>query len=153
MYKEVLNLDEHLRYESEVLEKLFDAKDRYPSFNDIIDFEMNNLLNQDSVLEPSFLRRGIYNEQIERYLKYFDRKQLLILDFEDLKNDTISTLRRTFDYLDIPTSRYLENIDISPINRGKYEPKIESDTLIKLKNFYKPHNKKLEQLLNVKLNW
>ncbi len=49
--------------------------------------------------EYSYVDRGKYHEQIERYLKYFDRDQVLILPSEDLRNNREKTLREILEFI------------------------------------------------------
>lgn len=54
--------------------------------------EMNNDLSEGSLPEPSFVRRGLYAEQIERYFNYFDRDQIMIVDSRRLRWETPRTM-------------------------------------------------------------
>jgi len=50
----------------------------------------------------SYLSRGRYSEQIERYLKYFDRDQILILSFEkDIKQNLKETVIKVQQFLNV----------------------------------------------------
>jgi hypothetical protein len=45
-----------------------------------------------------------YAMQIEQYLEYFSRDQLLILKSEDLKSERTQTLRRVYEFLEVDSS-------------------------------------------------
>ena len=55
-----------------------------------------------SGLGRSYVARGLYAEQLERWLQLFDRGQLLILMSEDLDNDPAETLSRVAGFLEVP---------------------------------------------------
>lgn len=47
------------------------------------------------------IERGIYHEQLARYLKYFDGSQLLILLYEEIKSNPASVLKKLFAFLNV----------------------------------------------------
>jgi hypothetical protein len=48
-----------------------------------------------------YLGVGRYAEQVERYLEHFPPDRLLILLYDDLRQDLSGTLQRVFDFLDV----------------------------------------------------
>jgi hypothetical protein len=54
--------------------------------------------------EPFYCNVSRYAMQIEQYLEYFSRDQLLILRSEDLKSDRAQTLRRVYEFLEVDSS-------------------------------------------------
>jgi hypothetical protein len=58
-----------------------------------------------SLLEdPTYYNVGCYALQIEQYLEYFSRDQLLVLKSEDLKRDRVRTLGRVYEFLGVDNS-------------------------------------------------
>ncbi|SFG22561.1 Sulfotransferase domain-containing protein [Desulfotomaculum arcticum] len=57
-----------------------------------------------------YVELGLYYEQIARYLDVFSSSQILILYFEELKNDTKKVLKKVFTFLDVSLLP-LEDID------------------------------------------
>ena len=53
------------------------------------------------VQSSEFIREGFYYEQIQRYLTYFPRKQLLLLLFDDLQADAPGFMRKICEFLEI----------------------------------------------------
>ena len=94
-------------------------------------------------------RHGIYADYLEAWLEIFDRKQILILNSEDLKNSTKETLHSVFDFLNV-SEHYIGNT--SQVNVGKY-PLINKNTRKKLIEFFKPHNQRLNKLLDTEFDW
>jgi len=115
------------------------------------DFPELNSNNYDfeNFVAQNIIRHGIYADYLETWLKIFDRKQILILNSEDLKNSTKETLHRVFHFLNV------SNYDIantSQVNVGKYSP-INKITRKKLIEFFKPHNQRLNKLLDTEFDW
>jgi hypothetical protein len=47
------------------------------------------------------LEAGFYYEQIERYLRFFDRSRFLFLVHDDLEADPLGALRRAFEFVGV----------------------------------------------------
>ena len=97
----------------------------------------------------SYLARSRYVEQIREWLKYFPRDQIMIVDANDLRHNTVDTLSRAFSFLG------LHNFKVSDKNAHRHSdyPKIEDDIREELSAYFKPYNLRLEKLLDVKFNW
>ncbi len=101
----------------------------------------------------SFITRGIYVNQIKRYLQYFKlNENLLILKSEGFFEDTSTELIELFEFLRVDSN--LDNIDFG-VNSfsADYNPDKFKNCRKKLKDFYKDYNNELEQLINQKMNW
>ena len=132
------------------------------SFEDTINAEFRRIdLNKDfpelnsnnydfeNFVAQNIIRHGVYADYLETWLKIFDRKQILILNSDDLKKSTNETLHRVFKFLNI--SNY-DIKDTSQVNVGKYPP-ISKITRKKLIEFFKPHNQRLNKLLDTEFDW
>lgn len=51
-----------------------------------------------------YVRAGLYYPQLKRYFDCFDRRQLLVLVFEDLKADADRVVRRAYEFLGVEPS-------------------------------------------------
>lgn len=103
--------------------------------------------------DPSFVRRGLYYEQIMNYLEYFDREQILILESSELRNNKEEVLNSVTKFLKIPSFDFSE-LDLDDTHKSKYKGKIidaESEKI--LKEFYRSYNEKLFNLIGKKYNW
>jgi hypothetical protein len=128
---------------------LVNAKE-FPVFSDIIENEIS-LNSQD--LEPSFIKRGLYYEQVERYLKIFPKENVLILESNELKNNKKQSLLKVCNFLKI-SNVFLKNQDFKNSHIGTYQSKkMDDNTKIKLKEYYKLPNNKLFSLIGKKYNW
>jgi len=58
--------------------------------------------------DPFYVRMGQYHEQLKRYLDFFDRDQICILFFEDLKNKPEELIQSTYSFLGVDTTFFPE---------------------------------------------
>ena len=132
------------------------------SFEDAINAEFRRIdLNKDfpelnsdnpnfkNYVAQNIIRHGIYADYLETWLEIFNKEQILILNSDDLKKSTKETLRRVFNFLNV--SNY-DIKDTSQVNVGKY-PTINKITRKKLIEFFKPHNQRLNKLLDTEFDW
>jgi len=81
---------------------------------------------EDAVIEdPIYVACSRYASQIERYLDYFPREQLLLITSEHLRSDRAATMRRVFrfigvDELIVPTT--LDHEYYRTDGRARYPP-------------------------------
>jgi len=97
----------------------------------------------------SYLARGRYAEQLERWFAVFPRAQFLVLRFEDLVQGPLATLNATLGCLGLPP---LESVNLEPRNTRRYPPLAEA-TAAQLRSEFEPHNRRLEALLGQKMGW
>lgn len=67
-------------------------------------------------MDRTYVQRGHYAEQIERYLRVFPREQIKIVLTEDLKRDTEKTVRDTWQFLGIDPDHPLEDRSIAHLS-------------------------------------
>lgn len=70
------------------------------------------------------IEQAFYFQHITRFLKYYDRSQLLILIYEDLERDPHSFLREIYSFLKIDStyvpSNFAERIHFTRMPRSRY---------------------------------
>jgi hypothetical protein len=54
--------------------------------------------------KPEFVAEGFYYDQLDRFLKVFDRKQMLITLYDDLRDHPIDFMRGIYGFLDVDSS-------------------------------------------------
>ena len=97
----------------------------------------------------SYLSRGIYIDQINEWMKYFSREQMLIINSEDFFSDPKKTVNLVFDFLGI--KKYdINNVEIH--NRGNYSP-IKPEIKDKLDKYFEKSNKKLYEFIGKSYSW
>ncbi len=119
-----------------------------------LDGEAERLLADDDYRSPaychrSYLARGIYADQLERWTAFFPLNQILILKAEDLRTATGATLRTTLEFLGVPDCELkLDRVR----NAGEYLP-MRAATRARLTEYFEPHNRRLYEMLDVKPLW
>lgn len=102
-----------------------------------------------SYLRYSYLARGIYVEQIQRWLNVFPREQFFIISSRDLKEQPVATMNSLFAFLGLPA--YPVSYPDAD-NRFDY-PRMNPQLREVLRAYFKPFNQQLEILLDRKFDW
>lgn len=129
--------------------KMYHYRDR-----DVPVYDPSSFKEAVSNRESSYVRKGQYADQIERYLQYFPSSQLLILDFNELSRDQQKSMDRITDFLNI------SRLEINYMHHNvrstrELDPNVD-DAISELKEYYLPHNKRLKAILSdlgVKMSW
>jgi len=95
------------------------------SFADAVDLNIELLKSgQIARAEKHYINRGFYDEQVERYLKYFPIENMLFLLFEeDLVDNRKETFFRIYDFLGV------KRINISPNVKSLSSGETRSETM------------------------
>jgi hypothetical protein len=97
----------------------------------------------------SYLARGRYAEQLERWFVLFPRGQFLVLRFEDLARDPLAVLNRTLEFLGLPPA---PSVRLEARHTRRYAPMSEVTTE-RLREYFAPHNQRLAALLGEPVDW
>jgi hypothetical protein len=97
----------------------------------------------------SYLTRGLYLEQLKRWFKFFPREKFLILKSEDLYSNPSKIYQESLNFLELPEH---ELASFKAHRMRKYST-INIKTREKLRDYFKPHNEKLYQVLGRDFNW
>jgi len=128
-------------------------KGRCPSFGEYIDIEMELINEGGKDEEPSLLRRGLYKEQIERYVEIFGWHNVLVLGFNELKTDAEAVIRKCHDFLGVPYQEVPSVGEKEIKNKRAYPSKISSNELEILQKFYEQPNSDLFEYLGYRPDW
>lgn len=96
----------------------------------------------------TYLSRGHYAEQLERWLTAFPRDRFLVLKSEDFFAEPGETLQRVFRFLGVPQREFPE---LTPNQKYPTYPKLTDTTHRKLEDYFALHNERLRQLFG--LEW
>ena len=140
------------------------------SFEDLVVNKKTGGINTD--YEP--VKVSDYHIYLERWLRYFPKKQFLVLDGESFLNDPVPTLKEVESFLHI-RSFFTPKLFVFDKIRGYYcltkaprkgekcmpedkgrkqtHPKVKKELLTKLAYFYRPHNERLFQLIGKIFAW
>lgn len=116
--------------------------------------EMEKMLNDENYYslnhrQYSYLSMGIYIDQLKVWLRFFSKEQILILKSENLYNDPPAVFKQVIDFLNLSRWELKEYGNYSP---GNY-PKMQTHTRERLIEYYKPHNQRLYEYLDVNFSW
>jgi hypothetical protein len=103
----------------------------------------------DAHYRYSYLARGRYLEQLERWLEHFPREQLLVVGLEELLERPGQVVSSICGFLGVP-SRPLP--PFPSVNRKTYEP-MRPETRASLESYFQEHNERLYEFLGRDLGW
>jgi sulfotransferase family protein len=133
------------------------------SFAEAIDQEPERLAGEEERLrkEPeyyswnhhrySYTRRGLYLEQLRRWVQHFPRSQLLVLQSERLFRDPAGTMAAVHRFLglrDYRLDRYEDTYQ-----RGNYTRAMPEELQSRLAAYFEPHNRELFRWLGEEFDW
>ena len=133
------------------------------SFVEAIDLEAERLAGEEERLrnEPgyyswnhhrySYTHRGLYVEQLRRWLQHFPRSQLLVLQSEFLYGQPAEAMARVHRFLGLKDHR-LERYE-DTYQRGNYERTMPPELRTRLARYFEPHNRELFQFLGEEYDW
>ena len=105
--------------------------------------------NHIRIKEHLYLSRGVYVDNLKRWMNIFPKEQFLILQTEEFNSKPNDILNRVYTFLDLPL---WNNKDHKKHNVGQYE-KMNPNTRKLLVDYFKPHNKRLKEFLGTNFNW
>lgn len=150
-------INTHYRYYNRDIRKSLSqllTAGEFPSFEQSVKEDLQRLKGGSKLLEPSYVRKGLYSEQIARWLKWFDRGKFLFFETRDLA-DADNACRQIGTFLNIRLSPVPDHLKNKAMNKGSYSPLTAEteNTIKKLKEFYYPYNEKLFSILGKRYDW
>jgi len=121
------------------------------SFEQATTDELNQIEVDVSTIGPDYVRRGLYADQLRRYLKFFPPDQLLWIDSRRLHGETSAVLDEVALFLGLRP--FSSGRTWTPMHVGRYEHGPPPESVRFLRDFYKPHNQELYELLNHDFGW
>lgn len=125
----------------------------YRTLEDAIEDDIQKLKEKTDIIigeEPgNYIVHGLYIEHLKKWLKLFPREQILIIKSEDLYVETAKTMKQVWQFLGLPEYQLPEYQNSNP---GSYSP-VDESTRQKLRDYFQPYNKQLEEYLGMKFNW
>lgn len=111
--------------------------------------QLTDLRLLDDYLRFSYLARGRYAEQLERWFELFPREQMLIVLFDDLVADPSAICTRVTKFLGLPEF----NMAVFPKMASRPRQTMKPETRQRLRDYFHPHNERLSRLLGRGLSW
>jgi Sulfotransferase domain len=93
----------------------------------------------------TYLDRGLYAEQLERWLELFDREQFLILFTHELASDAALQMTRVLDFLDLPRQAAAE----FPVFNARSPKAVDPAVRQSLEQAFETPNEQLGELLGL----
>jgi hypothetical protein len=113
----------------------------------------------DTTGSTSYLARGLYANQLERWYSLFSPAQMLILRSEDFYADPAAILAQTLDFLemprdDLPEATAYDHYDgyAGPAAQSG-ETRMSPETRARLSAWFAPHNQRLYDELGRDMGW
>lgn len=111
----------------------------------------NRDFRNELFITKSYLSRGLYADQIERYLKEFPVERICIIKSDDLFVDPDYALRPVLEFLGLDSNYRIPNKTAR--NVGMQKGNIDKTVTDYLYSYYEFHNQRLIELLDMELNW
>lgn len=97
----------------------------------------------------SYLSRGRYAEQLERWFARFPRERFLILQSEWFFREPQAAMDLTCRFLELPEFVVTPH----PATNAQKYPRLDADLRRELEEYYAPHNARLRTLLGREFDW
>ena len=128
-----------------IMEALQSEEKRLEPIIDKQDYKSNLFIHH------SYKNRGLYHDQLKRYLKFFPMGSILVINSEDLFTQPDDTLRRVFQFVGVDTEFTIN--DLKPRNVRSNRNKIDPDVYEYLEDYFRPHNQELYKLIGEDYGW
>jgi len=132
------------------------------SFEEAIDAEAERLAGEEEKICAnsgyrskahilySYLARGVYLEQIQRWQQYFSADRMLIIESSRLFKHTADTYRQVLEFLGV---RSWQPSEFGRHFAGQYKTKMNPATRQRLVDYFAPHNQRLYDHLGERFDW
>jgi hypothetical protein len=99
----------------------------------------------------SYKSRGLYRNQLDRYIEHFPLKQILIIPSEEFFARPDSSLTRVCEFIGVDKAFKIPDLEARNVasNRHEIEPKVYEY----LNNFFLPNNQALYELVGEDYGW
>ena len=98
----------------------------------------------------SYVTRGLYAEQLERWYQYYPKDRIYIISSEEFFVDPASELKKVLEFLEMPDF----SIDCAVSkNVGSYKNKMSDTIHDHLEEIFRPHNQRLYELTGKNFGW
>jgi hypothetical protein len=128
------------------------SRESFDDFDKEVEDDIERYVAGEESLEPSYVRRGLYYEQLARYFKLFQREQILIIESVSLRKDPHRVLGQVTRFLQLAEDA-CENVDSVDGNAGQYVRRMSRRTEAVLREFYRDHNERLYQAIGSDWGW
>lgn len=125
-------------------------------------------------LRPFFryCRMSLYAQQVERFLQYYPRQQVMFIDLKALETDVLKTLQRIADFIELPCREEFNKIGVSVdrvdsqnsfqktkdrlfrrFNALEYNISMSVDMDARLRDFFRSDVAQLQTISGLQFSW
>ena len=102
-------------------------------------------------IQHSYKSRGLYHDQLKRYLDYFPKSSLLVISSEMLFTHPADTLLHVFRFVDVDTDYCVKNL--TPLNIGSNRTEIDPGIYQYLEDYFRSSIQELYELIGEDYGW
>ena len=95
------------------------------------------------------LSQSLYYYKLQRWLNIFPKQQLLVIKSENFFAHPATVMQQVYQFLELPN---IQTDNYQKYNTGFY-PQASEATIEQLRDFFIPHNQRLEEFLQMDFNW
>jgi hypothetical protein len=115
-----------------------------------INGKSNPVIDSEISVDPfDYLGRGIYYSYLQSLYKYFHPENVMVTIFENVVSST-EILQKVYAFLGVDNS-FRPNKFSDVVNSSDNSKIVSNEVMTYLNQFYKPHNKKLTEFVDVSL--
>ena len=137
----------HFKFREGQLSFLHDPREFSVAIDEELTGDMKNFA--PNVDHHAYVKRGLYEIQIARYLKYFSRDQIIVVNSDSLRANPELETSRLLSFLKVESQSLISKV----ANVGEYVEGDFEETFDRLRQFYQPYNQKLFNLLGESFDW
>ena len=97
----------------------------------------------------SYLARGVYDDQLKKWLDYLPREQLLIIQSEDFFRDPAGNFVKTLRFLGLPEYKLMSYKKFNASQVSSMDITMREYLI----NYFRPYNEDLYELLRIDFGW
>jgi hypothetical protein len=117
---------------------------------------LSKALGQQDFRDPAFRhfsykQRGLYEQQLRRYLQYFSPEQLLVLGSEKFFADPHTAMRQVLEFVGVDAG--FEAKQLKPRNVSKNRQQVDAEVYDYLDAYFAPHYRSLYDLVGQDFGW
>jgi hypothetical protein len=99
----------------------------------------------------TYVSRGIYAPQLDRWYALYPPERLLVLKSEDLSRHPAAAVQRTVEFLGLSAQEF-RDISYPRLHQGAYGTEMNPKTREMLHEFFRPHNEALVAIVDFDLS-
>ena len=121
------------------------------SFNLFLKEELCSI-SKGEIIDSPILSHGCYSDHIKRYYKYFDESQILLIDYDTMKENLIGALKQIEEFIGLKKTNWSDK-NLEKVRIGNYISKLNIADRTLLDEYYREEKQQLIKLTGIGINW